>query len=140
MDGYVSVNDVDVVNNDVEHCSMFQRPFKIIISNVTVESHSPKCRINNSFADTGTFSVNVEFLKRIRNPFMHTDLYLESDNGKLDMELLNSTVDLCQFYRTKRFKPVVQLILKLFEEHFTHWFKSCPVNKVKNCFFFFYLQ
>lgn len=91
--------------------------------------------MNASFADSGVFNIHVEFLKRIRNPFMHTDLHLESDNGKYDLELLNSTVDLCEFYKNKRFKPVVQMILKLFEEHFTYWFKSCPVKKVNKVFF-----
>lgn len=63
---------------------------------------------------------------------MHTEIYLESDRGNYNLELLNRTVDLCQFYQNKTFKPLVQLILKLFEEHFTHWFKSCPVYKVRN--------
>lgn len=115
----------------VKYQFLFQRPFKIIISNVTVETYSPKCRMNASFADSGMFNIHVEFLKRIRKPFMHTDLYLQSENGIYDLELLNHTVDLCEFYKNKRFKPVVQVILKLFEEHFTYWFKSCPVNKVK---------
>lgn len=91
--------------------------------------------MNTSFAETGEFSIYVEFLKRVRAPFMHTELYFASDIGKYDMELLNQTVDLCKFYKTKRFRPVVQMILKLFEEHFTYWFKSCPLNKVsKNDF------
>lgn len=131
MDGYVKTIQVYVQANNFHYT--LQRPFKIIISNIEVETFSPKCRINASFAyaDSGIFNIFVEFRKRIRNPFMHTDLYLESNNGTYDMELLNHTVDYCEFLKQSRFRPVAQLILKLFEEHFTHWFKTCPLNKVK---------
>lgn len=87
--------------------------------------------MNASIADSGLFNIYVEFLKTIRKPFMHTELYLESDRGNYDMELINRTTDLCEFYKTKTFKPLVQLILKSFESYLPHWYKSCPVNKVK---------
>ncbi len=115
-----------------------QRPYKIIITNITTETFSPKCRMNASFAfaDSSIFNINVEFLKHVRNPFMHTDLHFESTNGKYDLELLNTTVDYCKWLKNVRFKPVVQMILKLFNDHFTNWFKSCPLNKVKRNFLF----
>ncbi|KAG4070838.1 hypothetical protein HA402_011064, partial [Bradysia odoriphaga] len=105
------------------------RPFKIVISDIKVQTFSPKCQMNASVDASGILSIYVEFSKSIRKPFMHTEIYLESDRGNYNMELLNQTVDLCKFYKRKSFKPLVHLILKLFEDHFAHWFKSCPVSK-----------
>lgn len=112
-----------------------KRPYTIIISNHTAEAYSSKCRVNSSFGDLRSprfLDLNVELLTIIRNPFMHTELYFESDNGKFDMEVVNRTVDLCKFYKNKKYEPVVQVVFKLLEDYLTHWFSSCPMNKV--CF------
>lgn len=110
----------------------FQRPYKIVISNHTEQIFSPKCRINATFADSGKFNLYVEFLNIIRNPFMHTALYFESENGKYDMEVLNRTVDLCKFYKNKRYEPILQVIFKLFADYLVHWARGCPMHKVRN--------
>lgn len=100
------------------------------MSNHTDEVYSPQCRVNASFDNSGRFSLYVEFLNIIRNPFLHTGIYFESDNGKYDLELLNRTVDMCKLYRNKRYEPILQVIFKLLENNFTHWLKNCPIKKV----------
>lgn len=109
---------------------LFQRPFKIIISNHTEETYSPKCRLNASFGNAGKFDLYVEFVNTIRNPFMHTGLYFESDSGKYDLEVLNRTIDLCKFYKNKRYEPILQVIFKLFADTLSHWARRCPMTKV----------
>lgn len=109
--------------------SKIQRPYKIIISDHSEEIYSPKCRINASFGDSGKFNYYVEYLSNIRFLFIHTAIYFQSDDGKYDLELLNRTVDLCKFYKNKRYEPILQAAYKVFEDYTTHWFK-CPVNKV----------
>lgn len=126
--GWVWANKWRVIGE--ETVRLFQRPYKIIISNHTVETFSSKCRANASFADTGIFSLYVEFLNNLRQPFVHTELYFKSDNGNYDMELVNRTIDMCKFFRNKRYEPIVQVVFKLFEGYLTHWFSSCPTKKV----------
>lgn len=108
----------------------FQRPFQITISNHSEEVYSPKSKVNLTFAESGKFDVNIEFLDKIRKPFIQTGLYFESDDGKYDLEVLNRTVDMCKFYKNKRYEPILQVIFKLFEDTLSHWARSCPMNKV----------
>lgn len=61
---------------------------------------------------------------------MHTGVYFQSDNGNYNIELLNRTIDLCKFYKNKRYEPILQAIFKLFEEYMPNWFTRCPTNKV----------
>lgn len=110
---------------------MFQRPYRIILSNQTNETFSPKCRSNASIDNLGRFSLHAQILNVIKHPFMHQAIFFESDDGRYDMELINRTVDLCKFYKNKRYEPILQVIFKLFENYFTHWLTSCPMYKVK---------
>ncbi|XP_037038088.1 uncharacterized protein LOC119075675 [Bradysia coprophila] len=105
------------------------RPFKFIIYNHTVETYSPKCRGNSSVTDSGKFSLHLEFLGNVRNMIMETVICFESNNGICDMELINRRIDLCKFYKNKRYEPILQVAFKTFENFLTHWFTACPINK-----------
>lgn len=112
----------------------FKRPFKIIISNITAEAYSSKCRVNASVVDGSIIrEINIELLTTVRNPFIYVKLYFESDNGKYDMELLNRTVDLCKFYKDKRYEPIVQVVFNIFYDISGHWIKRCPLSAVNQC-------
>lgn len=110
-----------------------QRPYRIIITNHTAESYSPKCRLNATFDGSAPFAfdINVEFLKTIRKPFIAVKIFCESDPGKYNMELVNRTIDLCQLIRNKRREPILQVVFRLLEGFQTHWFSNCPINKVR---------
>lgn len=91
--------------------------------------------MNATFSDSGVFNLYVEFLNNIRNPFVRTELYFESVNGIYDMVVVNRSIDLCKFYKNRRYEPIVQVIYKLFEDYFAHWFRSCPMNRVNQKLF-----
>lgn len=113
---------------------IFQRPFSILIANHTEEIYSSKVQLNATFTESNKFNFNVEFLEIVREPFLHVGLYFESSEGVHDLEIMNRTIDLCKFYKNKRYEPILQVIFKLFEETMSHWTKSCPMQKVNYLF------
>lgn len=114
----------------IQKFSFFKRPFKVIIYNHTVETYSPKCRGNSTVTDSGKFNLHLEFLGTIRSLIMQTVICFESNNGMYDMELINRTIDLCKFYKNKRYEPILQVAFKTLENFLSHWFTACPIKRV----------
>jgi len=71
-------------------------------------------------------------LETVRQPYLHVGLYFESSEGIHDLEIMNRTIDLCKFYKNKRYEPILQVVFKLFEETLSHWARSCPMKKVNH--------
>lgn len=56
-------------------------------------------------------------------------LTFESTDGVYDMEFINRTIDFCQFFRNKRYEPVLQIFYRIFAAK-SDVARSCPIKKV----------
>ncbi|KAJ6632809.1 hypothetical protein Bhyg_17551, partial [Pseudolycoriella hygida] len=104
------------------------RPFNLLVDNVTIESFSTKCECNTSVTPPGFLNVHINMLEAVHNRYSHTELYLQSDNGKYDLEVVNRTVDMCRFFRDVTYEPILQVAFKLFKSN-SKFFTSCFIKK-----------
>lgn len=56
---------------------------------------------------------------------------MESGNGVYDMEIVNRTINLCEFFINPRYEPIIQVFYKAVSRNAVVP-SSCPVQKVPN--------
>lgn len=86
-------------------------------------------RINASVSQSGALTVFVQILENLEHPFMHSALFFDSGKGGYDFEILNRTVNLCEFFRNTRYEPLLQIFYKILLEN-GPWPTTCPIRKV----------
>lgn len=110
--------------------SLFQRPYRIERLNFTSYSLNEKVELNATINNESELSFDMNSTTNIVRPFAKIEFYLDSGNGLFDMKAVNETIDICRFFREKRYLPVIQLFYKGFSKQ-GNFPKSCPINKVK---------
>lgn len=87
--------------------------------------------VNSSISTNGAISLYVNVLKDIPNIHAKVVIQLQSSsNGKYDLELANTTLDACEFFRNRKYEPILQLFYKTLTKN-GQFAKSCPIRKVK---------
>lgn len=87
----------------------------------------------NSTVDktVGSLSLYVNILTNILNPYVSALVYTDSGNGLYDLEMLNSTVNVCMFFENKQYAPLLQVAYKtLKKEPGVVLPTRCPIIKV----------
>lgn len=106
-----------------------QRPFKFSLKNVVWKSFGNLTYANASLSPDGALSVFVQILENLNHPIAYTEVYVDSGNGQYDFEILNRTVNLCEFLRNKRYEPLLQIFYRIVSEGGS-WPTACPIQKV----------
>lgn len=72
----------------------------------------------------------------IPNMYTKTQIILDSSNGNYKLELVNKTINTCEFYRNRKYEPISQVLYKALTKTGTVPTR-CPVTKVliSNVFF-----
>lgn len=99
------------------------------MKNVTCESFDNAIEMNATLSTSGAMTIFVEVLDEINNVFGQAEVFIDSGTGRYDFEVLNRLVDFCQFFRNKRYEPLLQIFYKIFVENGS-WPKSCPIRRV----------
>lgn len=71
----------------------------------------------------------MEVKQPIQRPFARFEFYVDSGKGVFDLKWINETVDLCRFFRDKKYLPLMQLAYGFVVEQ-GNYPTSCPVKKV----------
>lgn len=108
-----------------------KRPFRIEITDVTSKTYVDFVEINSSISDNGALSIYVNILKDISNIHSEVTIMLVSASGNYDLELVNRTIDACQFLSNKRHEPILQVFWKQLTKNGA-FPKRCPFLKVKH--------
>lgn len=122
-------NRDEIINLNVKKKLKKQRPFKLTAKNVTWKILSNSVAMNASISQSGAFNIWVQILENLNQPFVHTEIYVDSGKGEIDFELLNRTIDICEFLRNQRYEPLLQIFYAIVRERGS-WPKTCPVQKV----------
>lgn len=99
------------------------------VDELTTECFSPKCRANSSITYPGLMNVNLEILQTVKSTHSHIEIFLQSDDGIYDLEIMNRTVDMCRFFRDLSYEPILQVGLKLYKSS-SNFLTSCFMKKV----------
>lgn len=93
------------------------------------ESFGNIIKVNASLSQSGAISIFVEILENYNHPIVFVKLFIDSGTGWYDFEVMNRTVDVCQFFRNKRYEPLLQIFYKVLLES-GPFPKACPIRKV----------
>lgn len=99
------------------------------MKSVTQEKFSNLTNVNAALSPTGALTIFVEVLGDVNHPFAHTKIYVDSGNGQYDFEIMNRTVNFCEFFRSKSYEPLLQIFYKILLEN-GPWPTACPIRKV----------
>lgn len=99
------------------------------MKNVTWEKFSNLTNVNAALSPSGALTVIVDVLGDVNHPFAHTKIYVDSGNGQYDFEIMNRTVNFCEFFRNKGYEPLLQIFYKILLEN-GPWPTACPIRKV----------
>lgn len=109
---------------------IFQRPFRVDLTDFTAISLDEDIvEVNATTHENGHFSVYLNLKKNVLQPFAKIELYMDSGNGLCDMKMTNETIDICRFFRDKRYLPVIQVIYRNFVDQ-GNFPTACPIKKV----------
>lgn len=61
--------------------------------------------------------------------YTQPEIYLDTGNGKYELEFMNRTIDVCKLFRDGRYEPLLQLLYKVLLKY-TNFLQKCPVPKV----------
>lgn len=109
---------------------LFKRPFRIEVTNVSTASYVNFTQMNSSISTNGALSMYMNILQDISDVYAKIEILIASSSGNYDLELVNKTIHVCEFFRNRRYEPIVQLFYKAMTKtgSFPH---SCPIRKVK---------
>lgn len=111
-----------------------KRPYRIEITNVRSESFVNFIGINSTITTSG-LSVYANVLETMQNPYVKMLIMLQSSSGKYDLTLVNTTVNVCEFFGNRKYLPTLQVFYRALTKTGT-FPKKCPVVKVKMYSFF----
>lgn len=94
-----------------------------------MESFVDFVEVNSSLTNRG-LSVYVNFLQNFVNPYAKVLITFLSSSGKYDLELANTTVNACEFFRNRKYFPILQVFYRALTKSST-FPKKCPILKVK---------
>lgn len=67
--------------------------------------------------------------------FVNLAFYLEAQRGKYDLEVINRTIDFCDFLLHRESDPFVNIIFKVLSQY-SNIPEQCPIKKVSEHIFF----
>ncbi|KAG4073610.1 hypothetical protein HA402_000834 [Bradysia odoriphaga] len=87
---------------------------------------------NSSISSSGSISLFFNVKRSVPNFYSKVLLTVDSSNGVYDLELINRTIDTCEFYRNPKYEPILQVFYKLLTKDGI-FPKRCPI--MKNLYF-----
>lgn len=124
------VNENKLLNNfkfDETQTSSVKRPFRVDLYNATTKSFVSYIEINSSTVNNG-LTLYVNILQDVQKPYLKALILLESSNGKYDLPLSNTTLNLCEFLSNRKYFPILQTFYKTFMRY--SFMMRCPIRKV----------
>lgn len=98
--------------------------------NATCTSLSANIEVNATIGEDNSLSTYLNIKESIQRPFARIEFYVDSGNGLFDLKYLNETIDLCRFFRDKKYLPLAQMIYRFGREQ-GNYPTSCPIKKVE---------
>lgn len=73
--------------------------------------------------------MNVNIIETVKSTYSHIELFLQSADGKYDLEIMNRTIDLCRLFRDVTYEPILQVGYRLYKSS-SNFLRSCFIKKV----------
>lgn len=86
--------------------------------------------VNSSISTNGSMSMFMNVLQNVPQFYAKVKITLESSNGTHDLELINKTLNACEFLNNPKYEPIVQVFYKALTKS-GNFLKRCPVTKVR---------
>lgn len=106
-----------------------KRPYVVEFTNVSTDSLVHYVQVNSSISANGSISIYVNFLRDVFNVYVKTVITVASADQVYDLELINKSVNFCEFLRNGKYEPILQVLYKIFNKN-RSFPTSCPVRKV----------
>lgn len=74
-------------------------------------------------------NMNLDILETVKSAFGSVEIFLQSTDGKYDLELMNRTVDLCRLFRDITYEPMLQVGMRLSKSS-SNYLTGCFMKKV----------
>lgn len=109
-----------------------QRPYFIEVTDITTYSFVNFVEINSSTTTNGSITIYANLLEDITDIYATVNIIFQSTKGNYDLKMMNKTVDCCNFFRNKKYEPLLQKLYRVMTKTgtFPH---NCPFRKV-SCF------
>ncbi|XP_037032987.1 uncharacterized protein LOC119071961 [Bradysia coprophila] len=107
------------------------RDFRVYFTSVSTKSFSTEVKLNST-VDTaaGSISLHINVLTNIFKPYLLALAYTDSGNDRYELELFNSTIDLCMFWENNQYEPLLQIAVKLLKKQMDGFLAGrCPIRK-----------
>lgn len=109
--------------------SYSQRPYVVEFTNISTFSRVNFIEINSSISTVGSISIHLNFLQDVYNMFAKTVIKLETSDQVYDLEFINKTINVCEFFKNRKYEPILQLLYKVLNKN-RSFPTSCPIRKV----------
>lgn len=107
-----------------------KRPFQVRVTNISSISYVDFIQLNSSISTKGAFSLYVNALQDISSLHVKVLIMLGSAGENYDLQLLNRTVDACEFLKNRKHEPILQVFYKSVTNGEGVYPKTCPMPKV----------
>ncbi|KAG4074437.1 hypothetical protein HA402_015133 [Bradysia odoriphaga] len=84
--------------------------------------------MNSSISSSGLISLFFNVKKNVPDFYAKVLITVDTTNGGYDLELINRTIDGCEFYRNPKYEPIPQVFYKFLTKNGV-FPKRCPVTK-----------
>lgn len=109
---------------------VFQRPFKIEITNLSTYSLVNYMESNSSISKQNSVSIYINVLKYLTEIYAKVTVIITSANGNYSSVLFNKTIDCCEFLKNPKYEPIVQVFYRALTINGS-FPKNCPITKVR---------
>lgn len=72
----------------------------------------------------------MNFLQDVSNMYAKAVIKLETSDQIYDLEFINKTINVCEFFKNRRYEPILQLLYKVLNKR-QSFPTRCPIGKVK---------
>ncbi|KAG4073783.1 hypothetical protein HA402_001007 [Bradysia odoriphaga] len=83
---------------------------------------------NSSISSNGSISLFFNLRQDIPNLYAKVLITVNTTKRIYDLELINRTIDSCEFYRNTKYEPIAQVFYKLLTKN-GKFPKRCPITK-----------
>lgn len=98
-------------------------------TNVSTYSSVNYIEINSSISTDGAISIHMNFLRGVSNIYVRAVITIESSPGKIDLEFINKTLFVCEFFKNKKYEPILQVLYRALTKT-GNFPTECPIQKV----------
>ncbi|KAJ6645473.1 hypothetical protein Bhyg_00679 [Pseudolycoriella hygida] len=101
--------------------------YELNFLNLTYGAESSDIEINATISQNGMMTLNSFLYKPIADYYMQVTISFDDGTGNYGNTFINKTIDICKFFSTPTYEPIIQLYYKALMKHENNFPTICPI-------------